>query len=113
MDTTIPKQCEIAARLLKSLANAKRLEILCAIWQQEMKVGDLEAAVQLSQSALSQHLAKLRQEKIVTTRRDAQTIYYTLASDDVRKVMETLHILYAPCYADRGVRVSSENVSKT
>jgi DNA-binding transcriptional ArsR family regulator len=59
-------------------------------------VGDLVAAIGLSQSALSQHLAKLRADRLVTTRRDAQTIYYRLASADAARVLEVLADIYCP-----------------
>ena len=69
-----------AARLLTALANKHRLAILCELIEGERSVGALVKAVGLTQSALSQHLAKLRTAGIVATRRDAQTIYYRLAS---------------------------------
>lgn len=61
--------------LLRALSNKRRLLIICAISHGECCVGDLERIIGISQSALSQHLAKLRDEKLVTTRRKAQTIY--------------------------------------
>lgn len=76
------------------LANAKRLMILCRLLEGEMSVLALAAAVGLSQSALSQHLAKLRQANLVTTRRDAQTIHYSLAGNEARAVLQVLHELY-------------------
>lgn len=83
-----------AARLLTALANERRLAILCALTEGERSVGQLVEAVGLTQSALSQHLAKLRAAGIVATRRDAQTIYYRLASDAAGSIMTTLAEIY-------------------
>ncbi|MEQ9464504.1 MAG: metalloregulator ArsR/SmtB family transcription factor [Haliea sp.] len=83
-----------AALLLKQLANEKRLMILCALVEGERTVGALNAAVPLSQSALSQHLARLREAGLVTTRRDGQLIYYALAGVEVLAVLQLLHTLY-------------------
>lgn len=83
-----------ATALLKALANEKRLLVLCLLSQGERAVGDLEAAVGLSQSALSQHLARLRADGLVATRRQAQTILYRLASADAKAVIDTLYALY-------------------
>ena len=83
-----------ASTLLKAMANERRLLILCHLAQGEKSVGELERLVGLSQSALSQHLARLRRDKLVRTRRAAQTIYYTLAGREAGAVMETLYNLY-------------------
>lgn len=85
---------EGAARLLNMMSNPKRLLILCQLLEGEKCVMELSKAVDLSQSALSQHLAKLRGGKLVTTRRDAQTINYSLASDKVKAVMNVLYEVY-------------------
>ena len=83
-----------ASSLLKAMANEHRLMILCQIGSKECSVGELVKNVGLSQSALSQHLARLRRDQLVRTRRDAQTIYYRLASPEVHAVIETLYGLY-------------------
>lgn len=83
-----------ASRLLKSLANDKRLLILCYLSETERSVGELEQLVDLSQSALSQHLARLRRDNLVQTRRAAQTIYYSIASPEADAVLQTLHSLF-------------------
>lgn len=84
-----------AASLLKALANEKRLMILCKLLENgEMSVLPLSEAVGLSQSALSQHLAKMRDEKIVDFRRDAQTIFYRLADSGAVKMLKTLKSIY-------------------
>jgi DNA-binding transcriptional ArsR family regulator len=83
-----------AAGLLKAMANRHRLMILCELHRGECSVGTLERAVGLSQSALSQHLARLRADGLVKTRREAQTIHYALAHPGVTKLMATLYELY-------------------
>jgi len=85
-----------AATLMKALANPRRLMILCELQKGERSVGALERAVGLRQSPLSQHLAKLRRDGLVATRREAQTIYYSLAEPGVTKVIRVLHDLYCP-----------------
>lgn len=84
-----------AARLLKALANPQRLRLLCLLVGQELTVGQLnEHLPELSQSALSQHLAKLREEGMVETRRDAQQIWYGLAEGPAFRMIATLHGIY-------------------
>jgi len=83
-----------AAQLLDAMANPKRLLILCNLLDQEMHVSQLEARVGLAQSALSQHLAKLRAWGLVQARRDGQQVHYSLASDAVRQVLATLYGIY-------------------
>ena len=90
----LAEHAESAAQLLSAMANPKRLLILCSLVTGEMAVGALATTVDLSQSALSQHLAKLRALKLVKTRRHAQTIYYSIASDEVQAVLEVLYRLY-------------------
>lgn len=85
---------EEAAELLKALANRHRLMILCELHNGERSVSALEAVVPLSQSALSQHLAKLREGGFVATRREAQTIYYTLADARVARLIGVLHEIF-------------------
>ena len=83
-----------AARLLRALANEKRLMLLCALVEGEQSVGELNARVDLSQSALSQHLAVLRAEGLVETRREAQVIRYSLVPGPAFEVIRTLHGIY-------------------
>ena len=83
-----------AAGLMKALGNESRLMILCVLADGERSVGDLNTIVPLSQSALSQHLAVLRREKIVSARKEAQSVFYSLAGDEATKVMDTLHDLF-------------------
>ena len=82
------------ADLLKVMSNSHRLLILCELNKGERSVTALEAVVPLSQSALSQHLARLRECGVVTTRREAQTIYYSLADPRVTRLMGTLYDLF-------------------
>ncbi len=83
-----------AAKLMKALANEKRLMVLCNLAGREMAVGELLKHVPLSQSALSQHLAVLRHDGLVRTRREAQTIYYSLNGDRAERIIELLYRMY-------------------
>ncbi|HYF85080.1 metalloregulator ArsR/SmtB family transcription factor [Azospirillum sp.] len=83
-----------ASALLKAMCNERRLLILCHLSQGERSVGELEDLVGLSQSALSQHLARLRNDNLVRTRRSAQNIYYSLNGHEAQTIMTTLHGLY-------------------
>ena len=85
---------ERAADLLGAMANSRRLLLLCKLVDGERSVNDLAQSIGLSQSALSQHLAKLREKGLVATRRDAQTIYYRLASKEVHGILSTLYGIY-------------------
>ncbi len=83
-----------AEQLLKALANANRLMILCTLAEGECSVGELNERIELSQSALSQHLAVLRRDGLVATRRESQTIYYSLSEGPAAKVIDLLHNMY-------------------
>ncbi len=86
-----------AAKLLKSLSHPARLGLLCCLVEGEMAVTDIQENIKdlgLSQSALSQHLGKLRAEGIVTYRRDHRRLLYSIANEDVKKIIETLHGIY-------------------
>ncbi len=83
-----------AARMLKLLANEQRLTVLCRLSGGEMSVKELGQHVSLTQSALSQHLAKMRAEGLVATRRDAQTIYYRLADPIAERLIGVLCDVY-------------------
>ncbi|WP_036220740.1 ArsR/SmtB family transcription factor [Maritalea myrionectae] len=83
-----------ASELLSAMSSPKRLLILCKLVEDEMSVLDLAGEVDLSQPALSQHLAKLRNLKLVKTRRDGNVIYYSLASGEVEAVLYTLYGIY-------------------
>lgn len=89
-----------AARLLKMLANGQRLRVLCLLIGGELSVGQINERIDLSQSALSQHLAKLRDEMLVTTRRESQTIFYRLSSGPAQRVISSLHDIYCGAGAE-------------
>jgi len=95
----LKRKADEAALMLGSMANAKRLLVLCHLVDGERSVGGLAEIVGLSPAALSQHLAKMRALDLVATRREAQTIYYSLASAEVREVLQTLYRIYCapPC----------------
>lgn len=88
------QKADEAAAMLKSLAHPSRLLVLCALVEREHTAGELEQLAGLSQSAVSQHLAKLRNEGIVTTRRESQKIYYSLSNEAVKNILETMHSVY-------------------
>jgi DNA-binding transcriptional ArsR family regulator len=85
-----------AAKLLKALSNERRLMILCQLGDRELPVGQIQPLVGLSQSALSQHLAVLREQGVVATRRDGQTIYYRVSDPAAVKVVATLAEIFCP-----------------
>ena len=83
-----------AVSLLKSLANESRLMIMCVLSEGEYSVGQLNEKIKLSQSALSQHLAVLREQGLVQTRRESQTIFYRLADTAAMDIVHLLHDVY-------------------
>jgi len=95
-----------ASTLLKAMSNQHRLMVLCQLVVGEKCVSDLEQVVGLGQSALSQHLARLRRDNLVKTRRAAQTIYYSLNGEEATSVIETLYSLYC----DTDATLTYENV---
>ena len=97
--TTLPAQqmkmhAMDAASLMKALGNESRLMILCTLVEGERSVGELNEIIPLSQSALSQQLARLRKQGLVDTRREAQTIIYSLAPGPADKVIHLLHDIF-------------------
>jgi len=97
LDATInpfQTKAEEVAATLTAMANPKRLMVLCTLLEGETSAGDLAEVVQLSPAALSQHLGKMKALRLVSTRRDGQTIYYSLASAEVKAVLETLYRVY-------------------
>lgn len=85
-----------AAALLRVLGNEKRLMVLCQLADGELSVGEIQQRIDLSQSALSQHLAILREQGIVATRRQAQTIFYRIEDHAALRVVQTLAELFCP-----------------
>ena len=83
-----------AAAYLKTLAHEGRLMILCHLGSGEKSVGELENLLEIRQAAVSQMLARLREEGLVSTRRDGKTIYYSLADDRPKKVLEVVYDLF-------------------
>ena len=83
-----------ASELLRSLGNRHRLLILCQLTEGERSVGDLAAFLGLRDSTVSQHLSLLRREGLVRARRDGQTIWYSIASQPARRVLETLFAIF-------------------
>ena len=99
-----------ASALLKAMSNEHRLLILCQLLEGEKSVGELERLIGLSQSALSQHLARLRRDNLVKTRRQAQTIFYSVAGQEASAVISTLYGLYCSvpdaAHAEEGRRAA-------
>lgn len=83
-----------AAQLLEAMANPRRLLILCNLLEQELNVTQLGQRIGLGQSALSQHLSRLRALGLVAAQRDGQQVRYSLASDEVRRVLAVLYAIY-------------------
>jgi DNA-binding transcriptional ArsR family regulator len=87
----LEEKAEYVAGRLALLSNPKRLLILCFLTQGEASVGAIQRAVGMGQSALSQHLARLREAEIVATRRDGQTIYYSLCDPETKALLGALY----------------------
>ncbi|MGB1239142.1 MAG: ArsR/SmtB family transcription factor [Pseudomonadales bacterium] len=92
--TELEHSAEKAVILLKALANKHRLLMMCALQDGELSVSQLNELFPIPQSSLSQHLAWLRRESFVKTRRNAQTIYYSLNSEEIVSVINTLQHIY-------------------
>lgn len=88
---TVLAQSQAASELLKSLANSRRLEILCALSQGELNVGELNLHIALSQSALSQHLATLKRAGLIASRKQSQVVYYRLIEGPAQPIIHILH----------------------
>jgi DNA-binding transcriptional ArsR family regulator len=86
-----------ASNLIKAIANETRLLILCKLYSEESSVTDLVHYTGLSQSSISQHLANLREKQLVKTRRDQQTIYYSIDSPELIEVLKVLHKNFCQC----------------
>jgi DNA-binding transcriptional ArsR family regulator len=85
-----------ASAVMKTLGHADRLMILCNLAESERAVGDLAEELNISQSSLSQHLARMRAEGLVATRRESQTVYYRLDEGEIREVIEALYRIFCP-----------------
>lgn len=108
------ESAEEAARLLKALGNPQRLRLLCMLVGTEMSVGQLnEQLPELSQSALSQHLAKLRDEGLVRTRRESQLIWYSLEEGPAQEIIATLYGIYCVAGSGPGLCVPPADATKS
>ena len=94
--TKLAEHAQAATNLLKTLANENRLMICCCLGESELSVSELNNSVPLSQSALSQHLSKMREAGLLATRRESQNIYYRIADVNVLKMIATLKAIYCP-----------------
>ena len=106
----LEQSAQSAARLLKLMASEPRLLLLCRLVEGEASVGDLADHAKMAQSTTSQHLAKMRSEGLVATRREAQTIYYRLDDPAAVRVLDTLCYIYRgqPSLTRRGARVRTQ-----
>ena len=101
-----------AERLLKAMASQPRLMILCELLKGERTVTALHQAVGLSMSAMSQHLARLRADELVSTRRESQTIHYSIASEPVKVLIGTLYELFcSPAKTNNPCGLQEESAS--
>ena len=97
-----------ASKFLKALANDNRLVILCSLAAGEKNVGELERILGIRQPTLSQQLARLRSDELVETRRDSRQIYYGLASDEAKQVIELLYELFCSDAASDAAKEDSK-----
>jgi ArsR family transcriptional regulator, virulence genes transcriptional regulator len=88
------KAAQQASDLMKTLGHKDRLMVLCHLTNGEKSVGELAGLLDIPQSPLSQHLARMRKEKLVKTRREAQTIFYSIASPEAEQFVRLMHDLY-------------------
>jgi DNA-binding transcriptional ArsR family regulator len=95
------------------MSNERRLLILCALYRGEKSVGELEQIIGLSQSALSQHLARLRRDDIVQTRRKAQTIYYSLSCEASTSMLRALHDVFCAHQTEKPEQEEQERLERT
>lgn len=93
-DQLFRENAQQAESFLKAIANGHRLMILCELKDRELCVGELQEILGASQSTLSQHLARLREDELVKTRRDAQTIYYSLSNPNVTRIINLLYDIF-------------------
>jgi len=91
---TLQERAHVATEMLKGMAHESRLVILCLLYQGEKSVTELESILELRQPTISQQLARLRNDKLVATRRDGKMIYYSIASSEARHIVELLCHLY-------------------
>ena len=92
-----------ASELMRTLGHKDRLMILCHLISGEKSVGELAGLLEIPQSPLSQHLARMRKENLVTTRREAQSIYYSIASNEAARMVALMHELYC---SEPGMRLT-------
>jgi DNA-binding transcriptional ArsR family regulator len=98
---TLMCRAQDASDFLKALAHESRLMVLCLLSEKERSVSELERILALRQPTISQQLARLRDERLVKTRRDGNVIYYSLASEEVRKIIEALYTIFCGTGPDK------------
>ena len=107
---TFGRQAGEAVALLKAMSNQSRLLVLCHLAESgELSVGALVGRVGLSQSALSQHLARLREEGLVATRKEAQTVFYSVCDPRADQLLALLHDLFCPALGREGIAATDRS----
>lgn len=101
---TLMRNARDASDLLKALSHESRLLVLCLLAEKERSVGELEQILSLRQPTVSQQLARLRLDGLVETRRDGKTIYYSIADDDVRRLIEVIYDIFCEARKDEPAR---------
>ena len=101
---TLMRNARDASDLLKALSHESRLLVLCLLAEKERSVGELEQILSLRQPTVSQQLARLRLDGLVDTRRDGKTIYYSIADDDVRRLIEVIYDIFCEARKDGAPR---------
>jgi len=105
MDEIFLESAREATAFLKALANENRLLVLCHLTEGEKSVTELEQLIGIRQPTLSQQLARLRTEGLVKTRREAKTVYYSLANQEVTQVIQLLHQMFCPQAAVQAIPI--------
>ena len=89
-------QCESVSSLLKAIAHPQRLQILCCLAEGEKTVSELEAYCGASQSSVSQYLSRMKNEGLLSSRREGQKIFYKIESEDLSKLMKAMQRIFCP-----------------
>lgn len=103
------QKARTASDFLKALSHESRLLLLCLIAERERSVTDLETILALRQPTVSQQLARLRTDELVKTRRDGKTMYYSLANEDVRRIIELIYDIFCRDNDDTGEQQSGKS----
>jgi DNA-binding transcriptional ArsR family regulator len=106
------QHADSAARLLRALANPHRLQVLCVLGAEELSVGEINERIPLSRSALSQHLKVLREDGLVSNRRESQTVHYRVAPGPAMDVIQVLHRHFCSAASMPGKSIRRKSVPR-